>query len=120
VPIDALVFSDADALEREATTRMTPTPGLIVATRGAAGGGYASKDGTTGSWNAVEPPGPVVDSYGAGDSFAGALCWALAAGLEPAAAVAVAARAGATCLMGRGPYERQLGRDEAERAAREA
>ena len=52
--------------------------------------------------------GPVQDTYGSGDSFAAALTYGLAAGEAPEEALALAARAGATCMTGRGPYERQL------------
>jgi ribokinase len=57
---------------------------------------------------AVPPPGPVVDTYGAGDSFAAALCFALARGDALPAAVELAARAGAAVITGEGPYTTQL------------
>jgi ribokinase len=50
----------------------------------------------------------VVDAYGAGDSFAAGLAYALGAGSEIDAALELAARCGATCMTGRGPYGRQL------------
>jgi ribokinase len=56
----------------------------------------------------VSPPGPVVDRYGAGDSFAGGLTYALAAGLAPKEAVHLAARCGAAVVTGRGPFQTQL------------
>jgi ribokinase len=49
-----------------------------------------------------------VDSYGCGDSFAAGLTYGLGAGMAPADALNLAARCGAVCLTGRGPYERQL------------
>ena len=57
---------------------------------------------------AVPPPGPVVDTYGAGDSFAAALCFALARGDALPAAIELAARAGASVITGEGPYTTQL------------
>ena len=63
---------------------------------------------TPGSWQASPPPGPVVDGYGCGDSFAAGLTFGLARGLELGAALALAARCGAMCATGHGPYERQL------------
>lgn len=108
VGVDALVFSDRDRDEREAADRAEPAPALIVATRGAEGGRFATAGGEEGEWEAETPPGPIADSYGSGDSFAAALTWALADGREPAEAVRTAARAGAVCMTGRGPYERQL------------
>ena len=50
----------------------------------------------------------VVDTYGAGDSFAAALAFALARGDDPAEAVRLAARAGAAVVGGKGPYAAQL------------
>jgi ribokinase len=44
----------------------------------------------------------VVDAYGAGDSFAAGLTYALGAGLEGNDALAFAARCGAAALTGRG------------------
>ncbi len=49
-----------------------------------------------------------MDSYGCGDSFAAGFTYGLGAGLDVADALALAARCGAVCLTGRGPYERQL------------
>jgi ribokinase len=50
----------------------------------------------------------VADAYGCGDSFAAGLTFALAEGRDPDDALAVAARCGAACLTGHGPYEGQL------------
>jgi len=50
----------------------------------------------------------VVDTYGAGDSFAAALAFALARGDDPQSAAGLAARAGAAVIGGAGPYEAQL------------
>ena len=106
VYLDAVVGSGRDPAERYIETK--PPPGLIVETLGSKGGRYAARDGTTGSFEAAEPPGPVVCAYGAGDSFAAGLTFALGAGLTTDEAHDVAARCGAACLTGRGPYEGQL------------
>lgn len=108
VELDALVYSDGDELERAAAQDLTPAPALLVATRGAGGGRYAEAEGRTGTWEASPVPGEVEDSYGCGDSFAAALCWALAQGRDTEGALALAGRAGACCMTGRGPYGRQL------------
>jgi ribokinase len=50
----------------------------------------------------------VVDTYGAGDSFAAALAYGLARGDDLGAALALAARAGAAVIGGAGPYAAQL------------
>ncbi len=83
-------------------------PSSLVFTEGARGGTYRQRSGESGSWVPAAPPGAVVDSYGCGDSFAAGLTYGLGAGLEVAAALALAARCGAVCLTGRGPYQRQL------------
>jgi ribokinase len=108
VRLDALVYSDSDELETAFARALEPAPTLLVATRGADGGRYETAQGQTGGWTAAPLPGPIADTYGAGDSFAAALTFGLAQGHDPDAALALAARAGAACLTGRGPYERQL------------
>jgi ribokinase len=108
VRLDALVYSDSDELETAFARALEPAPTLLVATRGADGGRYETAQGQTGGWTAAPLPGPIADTYGAGDSFAAALTFGLAQGHDPDAALALAARAGAACLTGRGPYEGQL------------
>jgi ribokinase len=56
----------------------------------------------------VPPPGPISDLYGCGDSFAAGLTFALSRGEPPEDAVTLAARCGAWCASGRGPYGNQL------------
>ncbi len=108
VRIDALVYSADDEIEREAAKGAEGDAELVVLTDGARGGTYRTRDGRTGGWAAAEPPGDPVDSYGCGDSFAAGLAYGLGAGLGLDEALALAARCGAYCLTGRGPYERQL------------
>jgi ribokinase len=110
VRLDALVFSDLDELESGFARALEPRPALLVATRGSEGGRYETDEGQSGTWDAVPPPGPISDSYGCGDSFAASLTYALARGDEAEPALRLAAQAGALCMTGRGPYERQLGR----------
>jgi ribokinase len=112
VPIDALVLSDDDAIERGELELGRGEAEVVVFTEGAHGGHYQTRAGRTGRWEPAEPPGEPVDSYGCGDSFAAGLTYGLGAGLELPEALALAARCGATCLAGRGPYGRQLTRDE--------
>ena len=75
---------------------------------GAAGGSWETAEGARGEWAETPLPGPVEDAYGCGDSFAAGLTYALGAGMAPADAVQLAARCGAACLTGRGPYAGQL------------
>ncbi len=72
VPLDLLVGSGTDAGERYDGGLEV---GLVVTTEGAAGGAANGR-----RYEAVAPAGPVADTYGAGDSFAAALCFALARG----------------------------------------
>jgi ribokinase len=104
VELDALVRSGSDAGEGYEPGDLDPPPKLVVTTRGEQGGGYEAAEGRTGTWAAAPMPGPPVDSYGAGDSFAAALTCALGKGLDVDAALAEAARSGAAALASRGPY----------------
>jgi ribokinase len=53
---------------------------------------------------APELPGPLVDAYGAGDSFAAGLTFALGRGDRPDEALAFAARCGAVAMTRRGAH----------------
>ncbi|HWF32360.1 MAG TPA: PfkB family carbohydrate kinase [Solirubrobacteraceae bacterium] len=108
ISLDALVLSKSDAVERRAAERSESEAELVVLTDGAQGGTYRTRAGTSGRWAAVPPPRDPVDSYGCGDSFAAGLTYGLGAGMSVPDALALAARCGAVCLTGRGPYERQL------------
>ncbi len=119
VELDALVLSGEDEIERRAAERVGAQARLVVSTEGARGGAYRERGGArggayceqggeAGTWTAARLPGPPVDAYGCGDSFAAGLTYGLGAGLEVPAALGLAARCGAVCLTGRGPYERQL------------
>jgi ribokinase len=108
VPLDALVLSAGDAIEREEAAGVRQEAELVVSTSGAHGGTYRTRAGASGTWAASPPPGPAVDSYGCGDSFAAGLAYGLGADMTLPAALDLAARCGAACLTGRGPYEHQL------------
>lgn len=104
---DVLVASATDAKERAGIATLPP-PRWLVLTDGARGGSWEGADGSRGTWPAAALPGAPVDAYGCGDSFAAGLTYGLAAGMELPAALALAARCGAHCLTGRGPYAGQL------------
>ena len=108
VQLDALVSSSRDAGERYERGQLEPEPRYVVRTAGAAGGRWEASDGATGAWEATPPPGPIRDTYGAGDSFAAGLTYGLGAGLPIEEAVQIGARCGAANLTGRGPYAGQL------------
>ncbi len=104
--LDVLVRSASDPGERYEPGMLDPAPRWIVSTRGGRGGSWTGE--TTGTWEATELPGPPVDAYGCGDSFAAALAYGLGAGMALPEAIELAARCGAACLTGRGPYGAQL------------
>jgi len=106
VQLDVLVASASDP--GESVDGFDPPPKRVVLTAGAAGGSWTGVDGATGAWGAAALPGPALDAYGCGDSFAAGLTYGLGAGLAMADALDLAARCGAHCLTGRGPYGAQL------------
>jgi ribokinase len=104
---DALVGSDRDPAERVDTELLPWRPPLLVRTQGTSGGRYETSSGGTGRYEAAEVRGLAGDAYGAGDSFAAGLTFALGSGYEVERALAFAARCGAACASGRGPYAGQ-------------
>ena len=95
-PVDALVFSASDRDEGVWAERTADRTRLMVATEGAAGGRWWGE--AEGRWKAADPPGPAVDSYGCGDSFAAGFTFGLASGMPIEEAAALGARCGARCL----------------------
>jgi ribokinase len=106
VRLDALVGSGRDPSESYDPSALRERPGLVVLTDGPRGGAYATA-GEKGRFEPVPPPGPLVDTYGGGDSFAAGLTFALGAGMGVDEALRVAATCGAWCVAGRGPYGSQ-------------
>jgi ribokinase len=102
VQVDVLAGSARDRGERYDLRDLAVRPRLCVWTEGGDGGHYLTEDGDEGRWEAVAPPGPVVDTYGAGDVFMAGLTLALAQGRARDEALALAARAAAAQLTRRG------------------
>ena len=99
VELDLLVASANDPGERyDGSLRVRH-----VAVTNGAGGGTLDGDAY-----AASSAAKIVDTYGAGDSFAATLAFALARGDDPHLAAELAARAGAAVIGGAGPYETQL------------
>ncbi len=105
VELDALVGSGEDEAELYHPGDLVPAPKVAVTTAGGLGGWLQPG----GPFRPAPLPGQVVDTYGAGDSFAAGLTFALARGDAVEDAVALAARCGAAVMTGRGPYAGQLG-----------
>jgi ribokinase len=99
VRLDLLVGSLNDPGERYDGSLEAAT---VVLTDGADGGT------ANGVPYAAVPAETIVDTYGAGDSFAAALAFGLARGDALGDALALAARAGSAVLGGPGPYSSQL------------
>jgi ribokinase len=104
VDADCLVGSAHDPDERWEPEALRRRPGLVVRTEGADGGSFETAEGERGRFTAEPPPGPIVDTYGAGDSFAAGLTFALGARRSVPDALAFAAHCGAVCVTGRGPF----------------
>ena len=104
---DALVGSGRDPAEHVDTEVLPWRPPLLVRTEGRSGGRYEKASGGTGRFDAIEVTGATGDAYGAGDSFAAGLTYALGAGWEVERALVFAARCGAACASGSGPYAGQ-------------
>jgi ribokinase len=100
VQLDALIGSGRDPGEPYEPGDVEPPPRLVVRTLGADGG--VAEPG--GRFDAAALPGPLVDTYGAGDSFAAALTYALAEPWSLDERLAFAARAGAAALSRRGAH----------------
>ncbi len=99
VELDALVHSANDPGEAY-DGALGPPPRLVVSTEGVAGGRLEPG----GRYEATPLPGPLADSYGAGDAFAAGLTFALGEGRSPADAAAFAATVAAEQLTRRGAY----------------
>ncbi|MFN9623761.1 MAG: PfkB family carbohydrate kinase [Cyanobacteriota bacterium] len=106
VRLDALVGSALDPAEALPEPLPSPIPRHIIRTEAGAG----SRATPGGPFAAPTLNAPVVDAYGAGDSFAAGLSAALAARWSLEEAISLGSHCGAACLGGFGPYARQLER----------
>ncbi len=130
VRLDVLVGSATDPGEVYEPGMLDPEPRVVVRTHGEHGGtwtcapdaagevAWLPAGARAGGWEASALPGAPVDAYGCGDTFAAALTFGLGAGLMLDDAIAVAARCGAACLTGRGPYGARLEPAAAHRRGR--
>lgn len=107
VVADVVVGSRLDAREVSARADYPVPPAALVLTEGAAGGTVETAAGVE-RFPAPPPPEAAGGAYGAGDSFAGALVYLLAAGVPLRAACAEAGRHGAAVLRGVDPRDGQL------------
>lgn len=101
VELDALVRSADDPDEGYAPGDLEPAPRAVFVTEGVRGGRIEPGGAR---WEAAPLPGPRADSYGAGDTFAARLTFALADGRLPEAAAAFAARGSSEQITRRGAH----------------
>jgi ribokinase len=101
VEVDVLIGSSSDVNEQFDLARLRAQPHIVARTAGVRGGTYTLADGSIGSWNSVPPPGPIVDTYGAGDVFMAALTLALGRGDRLDDALSFSARSSAAQLTRR-------------------
>src|SRR4051794_8891198 len=87
VVVDALVRSASDAGEQEDPKSLGYSARMIFTTEGAQGVRYAAPDGGSETFEAIPLEGPIVDAYGAGDSFAAGLTFGLGCGFDVETAV---------------------------------
>jgi ribokinase len=104
VELDALVRSARDPSERYERGDLPARPKLVVATDGRTGGSWETAGGASGSYRPAPLSGPIADAYGAGDSFAAGLTYALGRGDDAEPALAFAAECAAAALTRRGAH----------------
>jgi ribokinase len=108
VRADCLVGSARDPAERWDPAALPGPAPLVVRTEGRDGGSFVTADDVHGRYPAEQPPAPLVDTYGAGDTFAAALTFALGAHMTVPDTVGFAARCAAMSVTGQGPYTAQI------------
>jgi ribokinase len=95
VEVEALVGSRTDPGEQFDLGRLERRPRHVLVTDGARGGE---------GWTSTPPPGPIVDAYGAGDTFLAGLLYGLAGGQPLEAAIRLGANRAAEAVTWRGAY----------------
>jgi ribokinase len=107
VRADVVVGSALDPRESSVLADYTVAPGALVLTEGAKGGRIETASGAV-RFPAPPPPERTVAAYGAGDTFAGALTYYLAAGMPLESACERAGHHAVAVLGGLDPRDRQL------------
>ena len=100
VQIDALIGSGLDPAELVAPGDLALSPRVQISTEGAAGGLISTGD----RYSASALPGPFVETYGCGDSFAAGVFAGLAAQWPLKTAIQLGCQLGAACATRFGPY----------------
>jgi ribokinase len=102
VQADVVIGSASDPGEQFDPADLPVPPRSIVRTEAAAGGAFRTDQGLEGRYRPASLPGPVADTYGAGDVMMAALTLELGAGRALGEALERAATAAAAQLTRRG------------------
>jgi sugar/nucleoside kinase (ribokinase family) len=100
-----------------AAYRAAGAPGWLGIKLGSKGAILSPQPGEFVEVSAVKPPGPIVDTTGAGDAFYGGVLAGVLRGLSPADSGRLGAAAGACCVTGLGATTAIRGYDETARLA---
>ena len=98
VVLDAIVGSSLDEAEIYRPGDLDPSPRLVVRTAGERGGTFQERGQEESDYAPASLSEAIDNRYGAGDSFAAGLTFALAQGKQAKEAVRFAARCGAYAL----------------------
>jgi sugar/nucleoside kinase (ribokinase family) len=124
--LDVYVPSRAEAMHQTGqsdpvriieTYRGCGAPGLVGVKLGAEGALLSPRAGQLVEISPVPPPGPLVDTTGAGDCFYAGLITGLLRGMSPEHAGRLAAATGACCVTGLGASAGLLGLEQTARLA---
>jgi len=124
--LDAFVPSHNEAVHQTGQTdpqqilqtyRDCGAPGLLGVKLGAEGALISPADGEYLQISAIEAPGPVLDTTGAGDTFYGGLLTGLLRDMPPEQAGRLGAAAGACCVTGLGATAALRGYEETAKLA---
>ena len=100
VQLDALIGSGLDPAEVVSPGALTPAPRVQISTEGEAGGLISTGD----RYSASALPGPLIETYGCGDSFAAGVFAGVAAQWSLERAIQLGCHLGAACATRFGPY----------------
>ena len=101
VKLNALIGSGLDPGERINYEDIVPKPDIYISTKGKLGGTIFPENI---KYKPITPSSKEIDTYGCGDSFAGAVTTALSAKLNLEQAINIGAYCGAECSTHYGPY----------------
>ena len=96
-----MIGSGLDPGEQINYEELEPKPDIYISTKGESGGTIFPENI---KYKPITPSSKEIDTYGCGDSFAGAVTTALSAKLNLEQAINIGAYCGAECSTHYGPY----------------